>query len=230
MAAPAIPLLAAAGAALLLSGGKKKKRGPKSGQKCDAAVNPPKGFSCEEGLLKEESVDESDLDSDADLSKEESGDFDTNEEDVGLGDGEDHGEPEDAPAPAPDPIKTCEEFMLAVHVVPTVEGEIPINAVAVEEAVLPAMRSAAAEIVESFGVPLDLESASPALVVTGLQALIPVCEWKYGVGEGFTYSNGTPIVSDEAKDVVYGLIELSVSVIEEINNPEPQAAELQPQG
>ena len=230
MAVQAIPLLAAAGAALLLSGGKKKKRGSKAGQKCDTSLSPPKGFSCDDGFLKEESVDESDLDSDSDLSKEESGDFETNEEDVGMGAGEDHGEPADEPEPLPDPAKTCEEFMKAVHVKPTEEGEIPINAVAVEEAVLPAMRSAAAELAESLGLPLDLETVSPSLVVTGLRTLIPVCEWKYDVGEGFTYNDGSMIVSDEAKDVIFGLIELSVSVIEEINIPEPQNATLQPQG
>lgn len=230
MAAPAIPLLAAAGAALLLSGGKKKKRGPKSGQKCDVTNKPPTGFSCEDGFLKEEIVDEVDLDSDSDLSKEESGDFDTNEEDVGIGEGEEHGEVEEPPAPAPDPVKTCEEFMHAVHVTPSEDGELPINAIAVEESVIPAMRASAAGIASEFGLPLDLESASPALVVAGLTALIPVCVWKYDVGAGFTYNDGSSIVSQEAQDVIYGLIELSVSVIEETNTPEPQVAEFQPQG
>jgi hypothetical protein len=230
MAAPAIPLLAAAGAALLLSGGKKKKRGPRSGQKCDVDAKAPTGFLCEEGLLKEESVDEGELDSDSDLSKDEAGDFDTDEEDVGIGEGEDQGEMEDEPAPAPDPAKTCEEFMQAVHVETTTEGEIPINAVAVEESVLPAMRENAASIAASLGLPLDIEMSGPVLVVTGLNALIPVCDWKYELGEGFTYNDGASIVSQEAKDVIYGLIELSVSVIEEINTPEPQAAEFQPQG
>lgn len=230
MVAPAIPLLAAAGAALMLSGGKKKKRGPKSGQKCDSAISPPNGFSCEEGFLQEAAVDETDLDSDADLSKDESGDFDTDEEDVAPADGEDHGDAADEPEAAPDPVKTCEEFMLAVHVIPEHEDELPINEIAVEEAVLPAMRATASGIAESLGLPLDIEATGPVLVVAGLKALIPVCEWKYALGEGFTYSNGTSVVSDEAKDVVYGLIELSVSVIEEMNTPEPQVAELQPQG
>lgn len=168
MAVQAIPLLAAAGAALLLSGGKKKKRSSKAGQKCDTSLNPPTGFSCDDGFLKEESVDESELDSDSDLSKEESGDFETSEEDVGIGAEEDDSEPEDEePAPLPDPAKTCEEFMKAIHVKPTEEGEIPINAVAVEEAVLPAMRSAAAGLAESLGLPLDLEAVSPSLVEIG---------------------------------------------------------------
>jgi len=231
MAAPAIPLLAAAGAALLLSGGKKKKKsGPRTGQKCDDSLSPPSGFTCDDGLLKEESIEEGDLDSDADLSKEESGDFETDQEDVGLSDGEEHGDLEEPEDPAPDPVKTCEEFMSAVHVDSTDDGELPINAVAVEESVLPAMRANAASIAESIGTPLDHESVSPVLVVTGLKSLIPVCEWKYDVDDGFTYNNGTAIISDEAKDVIYGLIELSVSVIDEINNPVTNTATLQPEG
>jgi len=231
MAAQALPLLAAAGAVLLLSGGKKRKKGPSSGQKCDPKTKPPEGFLCEDGFLKQEAVDESELDSDGDLSKEDVGDFETEEEDVTPQDGEESGDASDLPPPEPDAKKTCEEFMEAVHVVPSDENELPINSVAVEESVLPAMRSNAEALAQNLGKPLDPESVGPVLVVRGLQALVPVCDWKYNPDEDeFTYDNGNGIDSDIAKDVLYGLIKISLSVIEEINAPETKTATFQAQG
>ena len=65
---------------------KKKKKGPKSGQKCDPKQSAPQGFLCEDGFLREEAVEESELD---ELSKEDSGDFEVEEDDVSLNEGED---------------------------------------------------------------------------------------------------------------------------------------------
>ena len=231
MAVQVLPLLVAAGALVALSGGKKKTKKSKSGQKCDLEESPPSGYICEEGFLKEEAVDESELDSDNDLSKNDVGDFDTEEEDVGVQDGEEAGEQggepdEPEPEPEPDARQLCEEFMATVHVVPTDDDEIPINAVAVEETVLPAMRANAESLADTLG-HLDPETVGPVLVVQGLKVLVPVCEWKYNAeSDEFTYADGYQIESKESKDVLYGLIKLSLSVIEEINLP--QMATLQP--
>jgi hypothetical protein len=230
MAAQALPLLAAAGAALLLSGGKKKRnKSPRSGEKCNPDLDPPKGFMCESGFLQEETVEESELD---DLSKEDAGDFDVEEDNVGLTEGEEGGDEAEVPEPEPepDPEKTCEEFMTAVHVVPQNDDELPINTVAVEESVLPTMRSAANSLLEALGAPLDEESVGPVLVLEGLRALIPVCKWKYDAAEDeFTYDDGKGIESNEAQDVLFGLIKLSLGVIEEINAPDTQNEPPQPQ-
>ncbi len=63
MALQVLPLIVAAGAVAVLSGKKKKSSGPKSGQKCDPDMDAPSGFSCDDGFLSEQPVDESDLDS-----------------------------------------------------------------------------------------------------------------------------------------------------------------------
>ncbi|MHC4433925.1 MAG: hypothetical protein ACYTBS_18955 [Planctomycetota bacterium] len=231
MAVQALPLLAAAGAALVLSGGKKKRKGPKSGQKCDPNQSAPRGFLCEDGFLREEAVEESELD---ELSKEDSGDFEMEEDDVGLTEGEEAGdeaEAESEPEPEPDAQKTCEEFMAAVHVAQAEPGELPINAVAVEESVLPAMRATVSTLIEQLGAPLDEEAVGPALVVDGLRALIPVCKWKYNADEDeFTYDGGRGIESEVAKEVLFGLITISLKVIEEANAPKAQTATFQAQG
>ncbi len=223
MAFQVLPLIVAAGAVAVLSGKKKKRSGPKSGQKCDPELDAPTGFSCDDGLLSEEPVDESDLDSEGDLSKDDVGDFDVEEQDVRESDDEESGEPGgEAPEPEveTDPSIMCEEFMTAIHAVPSSEDELPIHPVAVEETALPAMKAAAAEIASNMGIPLDPEAVGPALVLDALKALIPVCSWKYDPDEDeFTYNDGRGIETDAAKDVLFGLVQLSVSVIDGINNP-----------
>jgi len=223
MALQVLPLIVAAGAVAVLSGKKKKRSGPKSGQECDPELGAPSGFSCDDGFLKEEPIDESDLDSDADLSKDDVGDFDMEEEDVGSADDEESGDPGDqAPDPDPesDPAQMCEEFMKAIHAPTSNPDEIPVNPVAVEETALPAMKAAASEIASSLGLPLDHEAVGPSLVLDALKALIPVCSWKYdSTADEFTYDDGREIESDVAKDVLFGLVKLSVSVIDEANAP-----------
>ncbi len=109
---------------------------------------------------------------------------------------------------------------MAIHAVPSSEDELPIHPVAVEETALPAMKAAAAEIASNMGIPLDPEAVGPALVLDALKALIPVCSWKYDPDEDeFTYNDGRSIETDAAKDVLFGLVQLSVSVIDGINNP-----------
>ncbi len=227
MALQVLPLIVAAGAVAVLSGKKKKRSGPKSGQKCDPELDAPSGFSCDDGFLSEQPVDESDLDSEVDLSKEDIGDFDMDEEDVSAADDEESGEPGDRapepepePEPEPDPSIMCEEFMQAIHAVPSSEEELPINPVAVEETALPAMKSAVLQISSSMGLPLDHEAVGPALVLDALKALIPVCSWSYDPDEDeFTYNDGRVIETEAAKDVLFGLVQLSVSVIDEVNSP-----------
>ena len=226
MAFQVLPLIVAAGAVAVLSGKKKKRSGPKSGQKCDPELDAPTGFSCDDGLLSEEKpVDESDLDSEADLSQDDVGDFDVEEQDVRESDDEESGEPGDQASETEDEVETdrsimCEEFMKTIHAVPSSEGELAIHPVADEETALPAMKAAAAEIASNMGVPLDPEAVGPALVLDALKALIPVCTWKYDPDEDeFTYDDGRGIETDAAKDVLFGLVQLSVSVIDGINNP-----------
>lgn len=223
MALQVLPLIVAAGAVAVLSGKKKKSSGPKSGQKCDPDMDAPSGFSCDDGFLSEQPVDESDLDSEADLSKEDNGDFDIEEEDISSADDEESGEPGGDtadPEPEENPSIMCEEFMQAVHVEPSGPDELPLHPVAVEETILPAMKAAAAEIASNMGVPLDPEAVGPALVLDALKALIPVCSWKYDPDEDeFTYNDDRGIDTDVAKDVLFGLVQLSVSVIDEINTP-----------
>jgi len=223
MASQALPILLAAGAAIALSGKKKKKRkSAKSGDKCDPALAPPKGFLCEEGFLKEEAIDESDLDSDADLSKEDAGEFDEDEMDVSPGEDEEAIDPEAEPPsmgePEPDPVQTCEEFMQALHVTPVDPGELPINDVAVQETVIPTMEKVANAVLDQIGPPIDPETVGPMLVLESLKALIPVCTWKYDAQEDeFTYDGGMPLESQAAKDVLYGLIKISMEVIDQAN-------------
>jgi len=227
MAVQALPILVVGGAALLLSGGKKKKSS-KSGKKCDPDERPPKGFLCDGGYLREETVDEGDLD---DLSKDEMGEFDIEEEDVGFGDDEELSTEEEphVPEPEEDAEKRCEEFMAAIHDPSQSPDDLPINSIAVEESVIPAMATMAGTIAAQHG-QLDPERDGPKLVLEALRALIPVCEWKYNEAEDeFTYEGGRQISSKVAQDVLFGLIQISLKVIQDTNQPEPQQMNFQPQ-
>lgn len=203
----AIPIIAAAGALILISNKKSKRSKGSSSIKWEGAV------------------DESDLD---EQSKDDLGDFETDEEDISLGEDEDGADAEyEGLELEIDPQKTCEEFMRAVHVIPEEDGDLTINEIAVDETVLPAMRSAADSIIKNMGGPLDEESVGPALVLEGLRALVPVCEWKYDPNQDeFTYDNGKGIESQTAKDVLFGLITISIMVIEEANNPKVNTSNL----
>lgn len=234
MAGP-VPFLLAGGAALLLLGSKKKSRrmDKKSsvGQPCDATTKAPAGMICYDGILHPDIIDESMLEKDEEPSDEELGDFETKEEDVSLLDGEEAGEITMVSHEAVDPIKMCDEFLQTVYVTPTEEGEAPINKIAVEQTVLPTMKQVMVGIHQNLGGPeVDAETVGPVMVESALKELVPVCEWKYDHQEGeFTFSDGNRIESDIGKSVLYGLINISVQLIDEYNKTLQEAGEDLPQ-
>ncbi len=217
----ALPILLASGAALALMSKKKKRRAKaRAGQSCDMLEASPAGYFCDEGLLRTEPVGEEDLEKEEELSGDAMGDFETKDEDVFLIEGEEAGTlpiPEEPPG---DPSALCEEFLRAIHIVVTEPGDLPINKIAVEQTAIPAMEAALTSIVENVEspAPIDPERAGPAMVRQALAELIPVCEWKYDESnDQFVYNDTRTIDSEIGQEVLYGLMNLSVRMIDGFN-------------
>jgi len=217
MANPIVLLGGAAAALLLAGGGKKKKKKTKSlaGQPCDIAAGAPSGYACDEDGLLFKVVDEGELEKDEEPSGDEVGDFETKEEDVSMGSDEDSASiPSITHQIAEDPEKMCEEFLQAIYVSPTDEGELPINSVAVEQTAMPAMKASMTGMAANLG-GVDPESMGPPMVLAALTELIPVCQWKYDdTNDEFIYNDGRTIDSDIGKEVLFGLMNLSVQMME----------------
>ena len=226
MAGP-VPLLLAGGAALLLLGGGKKPRKSKktlAGQPCDATTESPKGLVCKDGILHPVVIDESMLEKDEEPTGEEAGEFETKEEDVSLSEGEEASEVTMTAQEYVDPAQMCDEFLQEIYTAPTEAGEIPIKKVAVEQTVLPTMKQVMVGIHQNLGgAGVDAETVGPVMVEAALNELIPVCEWKYDHQEDeFTFSDGMSIESDIGKDVLFGLMQISVQLIEEYNQSQQE--------
>jgi len=223
MSKSAMPILLLGGGALLLMSGKKKKKSPSSSD-----ISAPQHDASEEenssentGIPEEEVSEEDDLEGE----DENSGSFETDESKEDVDEEEDFGDEDPDSASfegeAEDPEVVCEKFMTAVHVNPQSEDEAPISEVAVSESVLPAMNTVASSIKGATGEPLDEEKHGPALVLEGLRALVPGCEWGYNEQDDFFfYNDGKMIETDTAKDVLFGLIKISSEVIKEQNLPD----------
>lgn len=256
MAKSLLPLLVGAGIAIAVTSKKKKKKSkptpelaPAEGDKCDVSESAPAGFICEGGVLEQVSVSEADLELDDEPEGEAAGDFDIRDEELDVGDDEDEEieepeegdegdevdegdgtEPEDdePPTMAVDPYEKCDEFLRAVHIKSASPDEYPINEVAVSETVIPIMD----KTVKAFGEmmkPVDPEIAGPKMVLESLEALVPVCSWKYDeLEDEFTFDDGREIRSDEGKEVLFGLMALSVKIIDEFNQGNTLTLDLDP--
>jgi len=244
MAAQLLPLLVGAGIAVAVMGGKKKKKPTKkkpleAGDDCTPSTEVPAGLVCEAGVLEQASVSEDDLELDEDPKGEDAGDFEEREEDMTDLEDEDpseilddDGEGQEIPVmqtEAPDPSELCDEFLKAVHVKPNAPGEYPINDVAVTQTVIPVMD----KTVKAFGnvqTPVQTEVAGPRMVLESLEALVPVCKWKYDeLEDEFTFDDGRTIDSPEGQEVLFGLMNMSVKIIEEFNKGNTLQATLDPQ-
>lgn len=227
MAGP-LPLILAGGAALALLGGKKKRRRrvSRAGESCVADVPVPTGYVCEDGVLQMMVVDEEDLEREEEISEEDAGEFKTEEEDVSPEEGEEEADSaslvaEESPK---SPEEMCDEFLQAVHVVPTETGELPVNKIAVEQTVIPSMSNVMEGIAKNIGTPLDPESVGPVMVLQALKDLVPVCDWKYDdANDEFVYDDGRTIESNTGKEVLYGLMQLSVQLLDEFNKPKDES-------
>lgn len=227
-----LPILIAAGAVVLL-GGKKKSASAKS-SKCDPNAESPKGFVCKNGVLRAVALDRSTIEKarnagadkpavglfdavdESVLEIEEvdnTGEFEISEEDVSIGADEEMG---DLAISYNDNVidqrETCREFLEAIYVVPSDDGELALNDVAAVQTAIPAMKSV---LLRSSG-PVDLDDIGPQMVLAALTDLVPVCKWEYSNGD-FTYGDGNAIESDAGKEVLYALMKLSGIMVDEFN-------------
>lgn len=228
-----LPLLFGAGlAAAVMSGTKKKKKKkPKLGEACDVDKPPPKGFTCEGGVLEAASTEEDDLELDEDPSGEEAGDFEEREEDMSPGEDEVYDEDgdlveDDDPMPV---SASCDDFLKAVHVATTDPSEYPIHSVAVTQTVIPVMDQVLNDYASTHPKPIDADEVGPLMVLESLAALVPVCQWDYDeVADEFTFDDGKEIDSKEGGEVLFGLMKLATEIVEKFNQGFNLTATLDP--
>lgn len=224
MAVP-VPILLAGGMILLFGGKKKMSKKKSSPQRapCDVNAPPPRGMICKSGFLYPKIIDESMLESDNDISSEEAGSFDIKEEDVSLRDDERVIQEDMQEETVHDPTLQCEEFLQAIYAAPMSDDEIPINKIAVEQTVLPIMKSALSSMRGEFGADLSADAAAPVMIRAALSELVPVCDWEYDDDDYEFKFNGMRVESSIGKDVIYGLLQISDRLIEESQEDLPQA-------
>ena len=227
----AIPILIAAGALVVIGG-----KGSKASKSSKPSKTPEAAWATEPELLPlphlapavssgmfQPAVDEVYLERDDVVAGDDAGDFETEQEDVSIGKDEEMGSSafeldETEIRQGKDPKTVCEEFLKAIHVTPDDEFELPINKVAVDLTAIPSMRRVMIGVASNLGRPVDIESVAPQMVRSALADLVPVCEWSYDEENlSFTYNNGEAVTSEIGKDVIYGLMKLSVLLIDEYN-------------
>jgi len=209
-----IPAIIVGGAALMIMGSGKKSR-KRSGHNEKI-----------EGDNFDNAVDESMLDEYSEPTGEEAGDFKTKEEDISISDDEeesidtdiegiDYHNSDDGTFDNTDKSALCDEFLSAAHIQYTEQGEIPINKVALEQTVVPAMTA----VINNYdGSIVDADHVGPEMILAALSELVPVCDWEYNEEDyEFTYSGGSKITSDAGKDVLYGLFSISSQIIDDFN-------------
>ena len=234
-----LPILFAAGAAVVLLGKKKKKKRKSAPALTEEAkkeikelvegTRPP-----QEPDLSGETVEETSLEFEEKPTGEAAGDFEMELEPLEY-DAEDDAEEAEKPAPELSPQEKyaqmrakCDTFIDAVHIEPTEAGEIPINKIAVEQSILPAMRESAMGFAQNFGTPLDGETVGPRLVLAGLEAVAAECGWEFSdADQEFRYADSKRADGGRMGQVLGAMIDLSVMVLEEINQPKPPQAQFQ---
>jgi len=236
--ANALPLILAAGAAAVLLGKKKKKKkaAPAISEEAKKEIKElvektrPSGEPSELPELGGVMVEETALDFEEKPVGEAAGDFEVETEPLDY-DEEDDAEEVEVPEELSPQEKyeqmrgKCDTFIDAVHITPTETGEMPINKIAVEQSILPAMKASAQGFAESFGTPLDGETIGPRLVLAGLEVVAPECGWEFSdAAQEFRYADGKRADGGRMGEVLGAMIDLSVMVLEEINQPQPAPA------
>lgn len=217
MAGP-VPILLAGGVLLFFAPPQKRgrRRGRKVsevGQPCDSNSTARSGMICKDGVLYPLILDESDLEEDAAVGPES---FEVREIDLSEKEDEET-ESEDAESSkieAEDSTLKCNEFLQAIHVNVTDDDELPINKIAVDQTVIPIMKSVLHSILEE-NPEADEDATAPAMTAAALKALVPFCDWKYDEDlYEFTF-DGNRVTSSVGRDIIYGLLQLSDRIIEE---------------
>lgn len=235
MAGNILPIVALGTAAVLLSKKKKKKRGVSISEKAQEDIKELVEKTRPEGMpgMVIPTVDESALDFEEKPSGEEAGDFEIETESLDYDEEDDAEEVEKAPELSAHEKYAqmrakCDTFIDTVHVIPTEDDEMPIHQIAVEQSILPAMRQSATGFAQNLGTPLDGETVGPMLVLAGLEAIAPECGWEFSESEQeFRYADGRRADGGRMGEVLHAMIDLSVLVLNEFNQPPPQIAQFQ---
>jgi hypothetical protein len=117
--------------------------------------------------------------------------------------------------PADDPVAKCNRFIEEIWVDVDDDEELPVNAVAVEEAILPALRAHMSAVADSKGSMLRDEDVMPDAALAAMEAVAPGCGWEV-VDLAWRYAGNQP-VTGKVRDVVVSVMKLVPSVMSQVN-------------
>lgn len=202
--ANAIPLLLAGAAALLLMSKKKDKKGaPATAGEADEA------FELE---VPEEPPGPGPLD---DFPGADPGADPTFSPGIDPATAAEPGGSEFSQGPVDDPVAKCNLFIEEIWVDTEADDELPVNPVAVEEAILPALRAYMRAAADDKGSALKDEDIMPEAALAAMEAVAPGCGWEV-VDMAWRFANGQP-VTGKVQDVVVSVMELVPAVMKEVN-------------
>jgi hypothetical protein len=117
--------------------------------------------------------------------------------------------------PADDPVAKCNRFIEEIWVDVDDDDELPVNEVAVEEAILPALRAHMSAVADSKGSMLKDEDVMPDAALAAMEAVAPGCGWEV-VDLAWRYAGNQP-VTGKVRDVVVSVMKLVPSVMSQVN-------------
>jgi len=112
-------------------------------------------------------------------------------------------------------VEKCDRFIEEIWVDSDDEDELPINAVAVEESILPALHTHIGEAADQKGSAISSSDVVTGAVTAAMEAVAPGCGWEVVEG-GWRYAGGQP-VEGKVHDVLLGVISLVPKVTGDIN-------------
>lgn len=114
-----------------------------------------------------------------------------------------------------DPVAKCNLFIEEIWVDVEDDDELPVNEVAVEEAILPALRAHMSAVADQKGSMLKDEDIMPEAALAAMEAVAPGCGWEV-VDLAWRFANGQP-VTGKVRDVVVSVMQLVPAVMKEVN-------------
>lgn len=128
--------------------------------------------------------------------------------------------PEAGAEPEPEPPQEslrekCDRFIEEIWVETEGDDELPVNAVAVEESIIPALHEYISNVADEKGAAVVDQDVSPGCVLAAMEAIAPGCEWEV-VDLAWRYAGGLPIMG-KVNDVLVAVMRLVPQVTKDVN-------------
>lgn len=112
-------------------------------------------------------------------------------------------------------VEKCDRFIDEIWVDADDDDELPINSVAVEESIIPALHNHIGTAADQKGSIISSNEVVTGAVIAAMEAIAPGCGWEVA-NAGWRYAGGKP-VQGKVRDVLLGVMKLVPKVTSDIN-------------